>query len=313
LTSTIGNTRILDSLGSASYQFDTSGRIDGGVDTTAELGVVEVSIQDGDTSITRQVTLGNQSDARSFSDFASDLQAAVNSAFAGDGYSVSASFSGGSLSISLDQTGAKTMSLSGAIIQDAFGSDVTASGRDAGAVLEDMSAVVAAINEDFDSAGLGARASFDSDTNTLVFEATTGPVGTASTIALTGSDLSELQFGDNTSASGYAGNATHVTIAEINIGSVAGAESAIASIDNAITFINAQRAELGAIENRLDHTINNLSSVVVNTEASKSRIADADFAVETGALTKAQVLSQAATAMLAQANASKQSVLSLLQ
>ena len=122
-----------------------------------------------------------------------------------------------------------------------------------------------------------------------------------------------LQFGADRSATGDAGNATHVTIAEINIGSVDGAENAIASIDNAIAFINSQRAELGAIENRLDHTINNLSNVVVNTEASKSRIADADFAVETGALTKAQVLSQAATAMLAQANASKQSVLSLLQ
>ena len=205
------------------------------------------------------------------------------------------------------------MSLSGAIIQDAFGSDVSASGRDAGAVLADMDAVTSAINEDFDAAGLGARASFNADTNTLVFEATTGPVGSASTIALAGSDLSELQFGDNTSATGDAGNATHVTIAEINIGSVDGAENAIASIDNAIAFINSQRAELGAIENRLDHTINNLSNVVVNTEASKSRIADADFAVETGALTKAQVLSQAATAMLAQANASKQSVLSLLQ
>ena len=77
--------------------------------------------------------------------------------------------------------------------------------------------------------------------------------------------------------------------------------------------MNSQRANLGAIENRLNHTISNLTSVVVNTEASQSRIQDADFAVETSKLTEAQVLSQAATSMFAQANASKQSVLSLLQ
>ena len=91
------------------------------------------------------------------------------------------------------------------------------------------------------------------------------------------------------------------------------AQLAVQAIDRALENINSQRSELGAISNRLDHTINNLGNVVVNTEASQSRIEDADFATETSNLTKAQILSQAATAMLAQANASKQSVLSLLQ
>ena len=66
-----------------------------------------------------------------------------------------------------------------------------------------------------------------------------------------------------------------------------------------------QRAELGSVSNRLDHTITNLSNVNVNLQASRSRIEDADFAAETCNLTKNQILSQAATAMLAQANASK--------
>jgi len=102
-------------------------------------------------------------------------------------------------------------------------------------------------------------------------------------------------------------------VSSIDLSSVSGASAALAVIDAALEDISAQRADLGAISNRLDHTISNLGNIVVNTEAAQSRIEDADFAAETGNLTKAQILSQAATAMLAQANASKQSVLSLLQ
>lgn len=102
-------------------------------------------------------------------------------------------------------------------------------------------------------------------------------------------------------------------VRDIDISSISGAESALSIIDAALEDISKQRSDLGAISNRLDHTISNLGNIVVNTEAAQSRIEDADFAAETGNLTKAQILSQAATAMLAQANASKQSVLSLLQ
>ena len=108
-------------------------------------------------------------------------------------------------------------------------------------------------------------------------------------------------------------SASQSAVAAINITSSAGANSAIDAIDRALEQINAQRSELGAISNRLDHTISNLGNVVINTEASQSRIQDADFAKVTGDLTKSQIMSQAATAMLAQANASKQGVLSLLQ
>ena len=84
-------------------------------------------------------------------------------------------------------------------------------------------------------------------------------------------------------------------------------------IDEAIITVSSYRSSFGAIENRLDAAINNLSTLKVNTQASQSRIQDADFASETTSLTKSQILAQAATSMLAQANASKQNLLALLQ
>ena len=83
----------------------------------------------------------------------------------------------------------------------------------------------------------------------------------------------------------------------------------ITTIDAAITTVNTQRANLGAVSNRLGHTVNNLT----NISAAKGSIEDADFAMETTEMVKNQILQQASTAMLAQANASKQNVLGLLQ
>ena len=84
-------------------------------------------------------------------------------------------------------------------------------------------------------------------------------------------------------------------------------------IDSALEQINDTRAELGAVNNRLDFTISNLSNVSENTSAARSRIVDTDFASETANLSRAQVLQQASQAILAQANARPQQVLSLLQ
>ena len=103
------------------------------------------------------------------------------------------------------------------------------------------------------------------------------------------------------------------SVASIDISTVAGAQRAIGVIDTALDTITSTRGDLGAINNRLDFTINNLSNVSENASASRSRIEDADFAAESAALSRAQVLQQAGTAMLAQANAAPQQVLSLLQ
>ena len=99
----------------------------------------------------------------------------------------------------------------------------------------------------------------------------------------------------------------------LSIATSNGASSALKTLDNAIDTVNSIRGDLGAIQNRLSYTTNNLSSIVTNTEGAKGRIMDADFAVETSKLAKTQILSQAATSMLAQANQSKQGILALLQ
>ncbi|BBB28653.1 flagellin [Neptunomonas japonica] len=113
----------------------------------------------------------------------------------------------------------------------------------------------------------------------------------------------------NTTANGKFGAAVN----SIDISTAAGAQKAIGVIDNALETINSTRGDMGAISNRLDFTVNNLSSVAENASAARSRIEDADFAVESANLSRAQVLQQAGTAMLAQANAAPQQVLSLLQ
>lgn len=98
----------------------------------------------------------------------------------------------------------------------------------------------------------------------------------------------------------------HVSTADL-------AATAIDALDAAIQVVNSQRASLGSYSNRLDHTVANLTNVSTNLQAGLGRIEDADFAAETTTLAKTQILQQASTAMLAQANASKQNVLSLLQ
>ncbi|MDO7605592.1 MAG: hypothetical protein MUQ94_07635, partial [Burkholderiaceae bacterium] len=265
-------------------------------------------------SVSRSVVLSSQNANTSFADFASGLQSDINAALAADGYSVTASYANGSLSVQLDQAGGSTIALAGAVISDAFGQSVSATGVDASVRdLTSMDDVVAEINSDLSAAGAGATAAFDATSGKLTFTATSGDAGVASTIALSGNDLADLQFGATLSATGAAGNATNASIADIDVSTEAGATAALASIDNAITYVSSERSKLGAIQNRLDHTVSNLTNVVTNTEASRSRIMDADYGQESAALAKAQIIQQAATAMLAQANQSSQSVLSLLQ
>jgi len=104
---------------------------------------------------------------------------------------------------------------------------------------------------------------------------------------------------------------TLTSIADIN--TLTKASAAIAKIDTSITNLNTQRANLGAASNRLDYTVNNLTNISIQLEGGRGRIEDADFAMESTNLAKSQILQQASTAMLAQANASKQNVLTLLQ
>jgi len=103
------------------------------------------------------------------------------------------------------------------------------------------------------------------------------------------------------------------SVSAVAITTQAGSSNAIATIDRALENINSQRANLGAFQNRLNYTVNNLSNIVTNTSQSRSRILDTDYATETTNMAKSQIIQQAATAMLAQANQSAQSVLALLK
>ncbi|NIY70872.1 flagellar filament protein [Marivivens donghaensis] len=113
---------------------------------------------------------------------------------------------------------------------------------------------------------------------------------------------SDLHFGSSLSA-----------VSEIDITTAEGANDAIKVIDVALSKISDSRSELGAVSNRLDSVISNLTNISTSVQAAKSQVMDADFAQESTNLARGQILSQAATAMLAQANSSKQGVLQLLR
>ena len=103
------------------------------------------------------------------------------------------------------------------------------------------------------------------------------------------------------------------TISTTDISTAAGANAAITAVDNALTTINSSRAQLGAVQNRFDSVVSSIQTTSENLSASRSRIRDADFAAETAALTRAQILQQAGVSILGQANSLPQNALSLLQ
>jgi len=118
-----------------------------------------------------------------------------------------------------------------------------------------------------------------------------------------------VEGGDET---GFADQGSTAVSSNLDISSQSAASAAMGKIDKALDSISASRGDLGAVQNRLEVTVNNLTTTTTNLTDARSRIEDADFSAESTALAKAQILSQASTAMLAQANQSQQSVLKLL-
>ena len=137
--------------------------------------------------------------------------------------------------------------------------------------------------------------------------------------AATGSNPLVFQVGEGASQTitvaiaDMAASAAGMVLDDDSVSTAAKAETAITALDTAIATVSTERGKLGAVSNRLTSTMNNLDQVSINLSASKGRIADADFAAETGTLAKNQILQQAATAMVAQANASKSTVMTLIQ
>jgi flagellin len=122
-----------------------------------------------------------------------------------------------------------------------------------------------------------------------------------------------LQVGDQAGDTDITVSALASLSVTGNIATAAAAQTAMSTLSTEITSIDSTRGNLGAIQSRLESTIANAQSIIENASAARSRVRDADFAVETSNLTRAQILQQAGTSVLSQANAIPQSVLSLLQ
>ena len=195
---------------------------------------------------------------------------------------------------SLTLTAADGRNISVAVEADAFGGEIGLA-----------SATEDGIGVSVDVAGFAAGAATTTSTVTLesageiVVEA-----GSNAADGVTGVGFEEGSFGGATNGQ---------FISDLDISTVEGAESALQAVDNALDSVNAERANLGAIQNRLDSTISSLAINSENLSAARSRILDADFARETAELSRTQVLQQAGISILAQANAQPQLVLSLLQ
>ncbi len=237
-----------------------------------------------------------------------------------------------------------TLSAAGTVTFNLYGSNSTAVAISATVgSTADLSAIADAINAKTSATGLTAelssnKASFtiksadgydikienfthSTAASTIVAEGQTLTTGTATDSLTAGGKVSfnsSTAFSTSTSsgttvlAAATVGS-TLASVGSINIGTQAGASSALAVVDGALAFIDDLRATLGAVQNRFSSVVASSQATAENVSAARSRIQDADFAAETASLSRAQILQQAGTAMLAQANQQSQNVLSLLR
>ena len=172
----------------------------------------------------------------------------------------------------------------------------------AGSALERAGQLVNAINNVSAQSGVGAT--YNSGTGEITLQS-------ASNITITGTGLDATITGFTAAENATASASTGIDT--LSVSSFAGAQLAIDLVDSSLTSINSARANLGAIQNRFESVVTSLQTTSENLSASRSRIMDTDFAAETANLTRNQILQQAGTAMLSQANSAPQNVLGLLQ
>ena len=202
-----------------------------------------------------------------------------------------------------------------------LGGDIVASTDTSGRLLlTSLSGANIVVTEDSDEQDMFAATSQTNQVGAAVSETSHVLTAYGSLTLSTDGGFIDLEDGTATAGDGLAkfglqgaSMESDQTGAGLSVNSAAAAGSSLTAIDEAIVTVSTFRAGFGATENRLDKAINNLTTYKVNLEAAKGRIEDANFAGETSVLTKAQILNQAATSMLAQANASKQNLLALLQ
>ena len=221
------------------------------------------------------------------------------------------------INVSINSTSASTLNLSGAATQGS----VTDGSKDLGAAGTGytISGNVITISADTTAGGTFGLAMGDgttvSATTADAADISTGQLALNTAAATVADGLNRATAFAGFTAVASTDGSGEITINKgaISVASTSAAQSAVGKVDTAIQTLNAQRASLGAYSNRLDSTVSNLTNISSNLQAGRGRIEDADFAAETTSLAKSQILQQASTAMLAQANASKQNVLSLLQ
>ena len=178
----------------------------------------------------------------------------------------------------------------------------------------------AAAEATMDVTGLNTDGSEDDTPDTLTLDNTDNEATVTGQVTFTSTQTFSVNSAEIDSGASEVGffsstaNAANLeTVADVDLSTAESAANAITVIDVALQKISQVRGNLGAMSNRLDSTISNLTNISVSVQAARSQVVDADFAKESTNLARGQILSQAATAMLAQANSSKQNVLSLLR
>lgn len=196
------------------------------------------------------------------------------------------------------------------VLTDSSGANIELTGYDTG--VNDTTMTVTALESDGVTAAGTAAVTLTDTTSAVTSAVITGQVEMTSTKGFSvGTDNAAT---DGTRHLGATANSSALdSVASIDLTTASGASKAIKTIDVALQKINQSRSDLGAVSNRLDSTISNLTNITVNVEAARSGIRDADFAQESTSLARGKILSQAATAMLAQANSSQQNVMQLLR
>jgi len=263
---------------------------------------------------------------------AKDIAAAINSAASGLGITATAS----------NSTTLTELSLEGTVSFDLNGETVSAVVADK----NDLTALVDAINGVAADSGVTATFTSSSSKAGITLSTTDGrdidlqdyanngtgnnTIKIGGTLLTEGASIDGVAMGTVTLASSQGaiktaganadvfktagvGNSSFTSVAGVDVGSAAGASAAIGTIDAALSQVNSGRADLGAIQNRFDSVVSSIQTTSENMSASRSRISDTDFAAETAALTRAQILQQAGVSMLSQANSLPQGVLALLQ
>jgi flagellin len=289
---------------------------------TASLSGSSVVLEKADGSAFKIHSFSAEADGKVHASNAANQGGAATLENAGDGASVQVNASGAAVATEMDLTfnaadkfsfkitdGASTATVRATDVADADSDGTPEAGADLSAMLTEIQSALTAANMSHITAA--ADGDMIQLTNSLGGEISIVNFKSDGTGTMTAQPKVGQGVGKILDDNGASGAASAVT--SVDVLSNATSQSAIATIDRALANVATERSKLGAITNRLDHTINNLSNVSTQVSASKSQIEDADFAAETSNLTKNQILSQAATSMLAQANQSKQSILALLQ